>query len=75
MCIRHCHLYDLNPSGTKDFVIAIWLIYCLIFCCCCYYTFTFFQSLILEPAFCGSEEAWEIKAFLQARGASQVVQW
>ena len=31
--------------------------------CRCYYTFTFFQSLILEPAFCGSEEAWEIKDF------------
>ena len=44
-------------------MIAIWLSYCLIFCRCCYYTFTFFQSLILEPAFCGSEEAWEIKDF------------
>ena len=29
--------------------------------------FTFFQSVILEPAFCDSEEAWETEAFLQAR--------
>ena len=27
--------------------------------------FTFFQSLILEPAFCDSDEAWETEDFLQ----------
>ena len=26
--------------------------------------FTFFQSLILEPAFCDADEAWETKDFL-----------
>ena len=30
-----------------------------------YYVFTFFQPLILEPAFCDSDEAWETKDFLQ----------
>ena len=29
--------------------------------------FTFFQSLIPEPAFCGSKEAGETKTFLQTR--------
>ena len=33
-----------------------------------FFVTTFFQSLILEPAFCGSEETWETKAFLQTRG-------
>ena len=28
------------------------------------YVFTFFQSLILEPAFCDADEAWETKDFL-----------
>ena len=32
-----------------------------------YYLFTFFQSLILEPAFCDSDEAWETEDFLQTR--------
>ena len=29
----------------------------LLFLLCCYYMFTFFQSLILEPSFCGSGKA------------------
>ena len=29
-----------------------------------YYVFTFFQPLILEPAFCDSDEAWETEDFL-----------
>ena len=32
---------------------------------CLFYVFTFFQPLILEPAFCDSDEAWETKDFLQ----------
>ena len=62
-------------GGTKDSVTAIWLIYCLN--CCqffwpnchfCHYMFTSFQSLILEPGFCDSGEAWETTAFPQTRG-------
>ena len=29
-----------------------------------YYVFTFFQPLILEPALCDSDEAWETEDFL-----------
>ena len=35
---------------------------------CCYCMFTFFPSLILEPGFCDSKEAWETTAFLHTRG-------
>ena len=33
----------------------------------CHHMFTSFQSLILEPGFCDSGEAWDTTAFLQTR--------
>ena len=36
-------------------------------CYFCHCMFTSFRSLILESGFCGSGEAWETNAFLQAR--------
>ena len=35
--------------------------------CFVFNVFIFFQSLILEPAFCDSDEAWETEDFLQTR--------
>ena len=62
-------------GGTKDSVTAIWPIYCLNcdqfslpLCYFCHHVFTSLQSLILEPGFCDSGEAWETEAFLQTRG-------
>ena len=49
---------------------AVWLIYCLNSyqfswpnCYFCHNVFTCFQSLILQPGFCDSGEAWETKLF------------
>ena len=38
----------------------------------CHYMFTSFQSLILEPGFCGRREAWATAAFLQIGGRQRI---
>ena len=59
MCTKHiiCSLL----GGAKDSMTAVWLLITFYFF---NYVFTFFQSLILEPAFCDADEAWETKDFL-----------
>ena len=73
MCVRLC-IYVLW-GGTKDSVTLLYgyLLFKLLpvlpaqLLFFCYYVFTFFQSLILEPVFCDSGEAWETKAFPQRK--------
>ena len=63
-------------GGTNDSVAAICLIYSLN---ChqfpwpkCYFLLPLDHSLILEPGFCDSAEAWETAAFLQTRGRQRI---